>query len=71
MNVTVADNGIGMSEEVITKAIDPFMTSKSSRKKKIGLGLPFFKQLIESCEGKFRIKSKCEIGTVVTGNISL
>jgi len=67
VNVTVADNGKGMSEEVIIKAIDPFMTSKLSRKKKIGLGLPFFKQLIESCEGKFRIKSKCGIGTVVTG----
>ena len=68
VTVTVADNGKGMSEEVITKAIDPFMTSKSERKKKIGLGLPFFKQLIESCEGKFRIKSKSGIGTVVTGS---
>ena len=67
VTVTVADNGKGMSEEVIIKAIDPFMTSKSERKKKIGLGLPFFKQLIESCEGKFRIKSKQGIGTVVTG----
>ena len=32
VNVTVADNGKGMSEEVITKAIDPFMTSKLSNK---------------------------------------
>ncbi len=68
VTVTVADNGKGMSEEVMTKAIDPFMTSKSERKKKIGLGLPFFKQLIESCEGKFRIKSKSGFGTVVTGS---
>ncbi|RLD11555.1 MAG: ATP-binding protein [Chlamydiae bacterium] len=67
VSITVADNGKGMSEEVITKAIDPFMTSKVERKKKIGLGLPFFKQLIESCEGKFRLKSKLGIGTVVTG----
>ena len=66
--VTVADNGKGMTEEFIARAIDPFMTSKTERKKKIGLGLPFFKQLIESCEGKFRITSKSGIGTVVTGN---
>ena len=68
VTVTVADNGKGMSEDVVRKAVDPFMTSKSERKKKIGLGLPFFKQLIESCEGKFRIKSKIGIGTVVTGS---
>jgi len=68
VTVTVADNGKGMSGEVIERAVDPFMTSKTERKKKIGLGLPFFKQLIESCEGKFRIKSKIGIGTVVTGS---
>jgi len=68
VTITVADDGKGMSEAVMGKAIDPFMTSKTERKKKIGLGLPFFKQLIESCEGIFRIKSKPGIGTVVTGN---
>ena len=68
VTITVADDGKGMSNEIMEKAIDPFMTSKTERKKKIGLGLPFFKQLIESCEGEFKINSKTGIGTVVTGS---
>jgi len=67
INITVADNGCGMNEETLAKAIDPFMTTKAARGKKIGLGLPFFKQLIESCEGTFKIKSKPGFGTVVSG----
>ena len=66
--ITVADNGFGMTDEFLKKATDPFSTSKAARKKKIGLGLPFFKQMIEDCEGVFKIKSKPDIGTVVTGS---
>ena len=67
LTVTVADNGCGMSIQTMRKAVDPFMTTKIERTKKIGLGLPFFKQLVESCGGKFKIKSQKGIGTVTTG----
>ncbi len=71
LTVTVADNGCGMNLETLEKAIDPFMTTKSERTKKIGLGLPFFKQLVESCDGSFKIKSWVGIGTVTTGSYLL
>ena len=65
--IIVADNGCGMTPEACARALSPFSTTKSSRSKKIGLGLPFFKQLVESCEGTFRIKSRPGIGTVIAG----
>jgi len=68
LTVTVADNGCGMEPEVLEKALDPFMTTKTGREKEIGLGLPFFKQLVESCDGTFKIKSWPGTGTVVTGS---
>ena len=39
LTVTVADNGCGMTPEILEKAVDPFMTTKQQRHKKIGLGL--------------------------------
>jgi anti-sigma regulatory factor (Ser/Thr protein kinase) len=70
LTVTVADNGCGMTPETCEKALDPFMTTKQ-RRRNIGLGLPFFKQLVEMCGGIFRIRSRPGIGTVVTGSFPL
>jgi len=71
LTVTVADNGCGMTAETCKKAVDPFMTTKKQRHKKIGLGLPFFIQLVEMCEGTARIRSRPGIGTVVSGSFPL
>jgi hypothetical protein len=71
LTVTVADNGCGMTPEILEKAVDPFMTTKEQRHKKIGLGLPFFKQLIEMCDGTFQIRSRAGIGTVTRGTFPL
>lgn len=70
LTVTVADNGCGMTPETCQQALDPFMTTKK-RRRNIGLGLPFFKQLVEMCGGTFRIRSRPGIGTVVTGSYPL
>jgi hypothetical protein len=70
LTVTVADNGCGMRPETCEQALDPFMTTKQ-RRRNIGLGLPFFKQLVEMCGGTFRIRSQPGIGTVVTGSFPL
>lgn len=67
LRVTIADNGSGMPAAMVDKALDPFVTSKAARRKKIGLGLPLFRQLVESCCGTFRIRSRQGIGTVVSG----
>lgn len=65
-SVTVIDNGCGMTPGVLATALDPFMTTKA-RRRRVGLGLPFFKQLVESCGGRFRIASRPGQGTLVHG----
>jgi anti-sigma regulatory factor (Ser/Thr protein kinase) len=71
LTVTVADNGCGMTPATLQCALDPFMTTKAARRKKIGLGLPFFRQLVEDCQGAFRIRSRPGGGTVISGTYPL
>lgn len=59
----INDNGSGMDAETLHRAQDPFYTSKGSRKKKIGLGIPLFHQNAEACGGRFSIDSKPGEGT--------
>ena len=40
--VTVSDNGQGMTAEEAAHAEDPFFTTRTTRK--VGLGIPFFRQ---------------------------
>jgi len=62
--ITVADNGRGMDENLIAKAIDPFFTTRKTRR--IGLGLPLLKAAAERCEGQLTIDSAPGEGTSVT-----
>lgn len=62
LTVTIKDNGCGMSEEQVRSVIDPFFTTRTTRK--VGLGIPFFKQSAEITGGSFSIKSKLKEGTV-------
>jgi hypothetical protein len=61
--VAITDNGKGMSEEMARKVTDPFVTSRTTRK--VGLGLPLFKQNAELTGGTFNLKSKEGEGTQV------
>ena len=63
LRIGIADNGLGMEEDMIRLVQDPFYTSKSQRKKKVGLGIPLFKQSVEMCNGKFSLKSLPGKGT--------
>lgn len=62
-NLTINDNGCGMSREVLEKAANPFFTSRNTRK--VGLGLPLLKQNAEATGGSFQIHSEPEKGTKV------
>jgi len=58
--ISVADTGIGMSDQDIPKALSSFgqVDNKSSRKYEgTGLGLPLTKKLVELMSGKFDLKS--------------
>lgn len=60
-DVTLSDNGSGMDEETLNKAISPYFTTRKTRK--VGLGLAMIKLLSEQTNGTFELKSKRYKGT--------
>ena len=69
LSIEIQDNGSGMGEHVLKKAIDPFFTTKTVRN--FGLGLPMLAQAAERTEGKFIIESKGGVGTRVAAEFKL
>jgi len=73
----VKDNGKGMTEEELKKAVDPFVTDGIKHpNRKVGLGIPFLIQTAEQSNGGWDIKSEKGKGTTVTawfdtGNIDV
>jgi len=64
--VTIEDNGRGMTEEFVKNVLDPFCTTRTTRK--VGLGLSFLAQSARETGGDIRIVSVPSKGTVVTAN---
>ena len=64
MVISIEDNGKGMSEEQVRQVIDPFYTTRTTRK--VGLGVPLFKMEAEMTGGSFEIESDLNQGTKVT-----
>jgi signal transduction histidine kinase len=58
--VSIADNGIGIPEDVREKMFTPYFTTKSSG---TGLGLSIVKKHVESCGGKIWFESDFQKGT--------
>ena len=61
--IGVYDNGKGMSEEQVKSVIDPFFTTRTTRK--VGMGIPLFKMAAEQTGGSLEIKSQLGVGTEV------
>lgn len=61
--IFIIDNGKGMSEEQVQRVIDPFYTTRTTRK--VGLGVPLFKMEAEMTGGDFSIQSQLGKGTTV------
>lgn len=55
---SVKDNGCGMSEEFVKNVIDPFCTTRTTRK--VGLGIPLLKLAAEQTGGYIEISSREE-----------
>jgi anti-sigma regulatory factor (Ser/Thr protein kinase) len=64
LEIEIKDDGIGMDKEVSRKAIDPFFTTRTSRR--VGLGLSLMAQAAQEAGGMLRIESELEKGTKVT-----
>jgi PAS domain S-box-containing protein len=61
--VTIADNGCGMSEEITSHLFEPYFTAKPNG---VGLGLPSALAIIQSHKGAIHVESKPNDGTVFT-----
>lgn len=70
LKITITDNGCGMSPETLSKVMDPFYTTRTTRR--VGMGIPLFKMEAEQTGGRLDIKSKTALddrdghGTVVS-----
>jgi hypothetical protein len=72
LDVTVKDNGKGMSPDVLARAEDPFYTDGIKHpKRKVGLGIPFLIQTAEETDGVWNIQSVPGKGTTVTMKFNL
>ena len=69
VEITIRDNGCGMDEEFLNRVTDPFVTTRTTRK--VGLGIPLFKQSAEDADGTFSIQSKVGEGTQVYASFRL
>ena len=63
LTIEIKDDGFGMDEEIRQKAMDPFFTTRTSRK--VGLGLSFLAQAAQEAGGKLEIESRPGDGTKV------
>ncbi len=61
--IGIYDNGKGMSEEQVKSVIDPFFTTRTTRK--VGMGIPLFKMAAEMTGGGLEISSTPNVGTKV------
>lgn len=67
LTIEIIDDGKGMNEETLAKVTDPFFTSRLTRR--VGLGIPIFKELCETCLGSFQIESQEKKGTKLIGTL--
>ena len=63
LDIFIEDNGKGMTKEQVQSVIDPFFTTRKTRK--VGLGIPLFKMAAEQTGGYLTIESEVGIGTKV------
>lgn len=63
-NIIIEDDGIGIKEDVLKNILDPFTTTRKTRK--VGLGLSLFKATAIRSGGDLKIDSKQNIGTKVS-----
>ena len=62
VELQVADSGVGMSQEVLAHALEPFYTTKNDGS---GLGLTIASQIVRDHNGEIRIESTEGQGTTI------
>ena len=62
LELSIEDNGIGFSEETVSKAFEPYVTTKPKGK---GLGLAIVKNIVDEHQGHIAIKNNPEGASVI------
>lgn len=63
LQIVIKDNGSGMDQEMIKKARDPFVTTRTTRR--VGLGLSMLEQAAQETGGDLSIVSEAGQGTEI------
>jgi len=63
LSIEIKDNGEGIDRETLEKVLDPFYTTRTTRR--VGLGLSLLSQSAKEAEGDISIKSEKGVGTAV------
>ena len=69
LEIVVRDNGRGMDSQALSRATDPFYTTRTTRR--VGLGLSLLKAACERCGGVFTVRSEPGKGTSVRCTLQL
>lgn len=64
LTVHIEDDGCGMDEQTLERALNPFFTTKTVRR--VGMGLSMFRQAAMLADGDFSIRSAPGEGTSLT-----
>jgi hypothetical protein len=70
VSITIIDDGRGMTDEELRRAVDPFYTTKKERSK-VGLGLSMLKETAEQAGGWLAVTSAPRKGTEVRARMVL
>ena len=68
LTIEIKDDGDGMDEQTLNKALDPFFTTRTTRR--VGLGLPLLAQAARETNGKIELHSRPGQGTTVKAAFS-
>jgi signal transduction histidine kinase len=69
VTIEIKDDGNGMDEWTLKKALDPFFTTRTTRR--VGLGLSLLAQAAKDSEGTFDLSSSPGKGTTVNATFRL
>ncbi len=66
LTIEIKDDGKGMDEQTLQKVLDPFYTTRTTRR--VGLGLSLLAQATRESDGTIELDSKPGIGTTIKAN---
>lgn len=67
LTISIEDNGSGMEVDFLERVLDPFVTTRTTRK--VGMGLSLLEQTAQAADGTLTVESAPGQGTTVTADM--